>query len=496
MEYRTQDTPPALASALAFFDRLNAAGVHYGIFKSSRNTLVALAGDQDLDILVARRDYCSFCAIAGDSAGIRSANHVSLVSAGREDWFIPDFEWGKYLHLDVHTAIRLGGKFNKRYPFLNYEDIRRWNHVLVGSCSIPIVSSEDEAAITLSRLAFRAPTLAFGSWQKVRGTWAEELDELLFNGSGEIHARCPVVGDPPLGCQVERRGEGIVVRRADLAAIRRMVTARRGAAVYATIADLLVNAFAATRYSAARLLNRMSPGLTIDRRRPARGGLLVAMIAPDGMGKTTQVARMWRLFDWKFSCARLYLGTGDGEGWWLRRAIRSLYLRRRTAISASIDEVGEGTARRGIRSKIIGLLLSLWGALTALERYMRVRAARRMADRGVIVICDRWPQSLQAGLMDGPSRPAGNRPNLFRRWELSLYERMSRVPPDLTVHLMGDYETAETRKPGELTRDAFERRIALMRRLQATTPQVQVVDAGADIDQVSKSVFRLIWQSL
>jgi hypothetical protein len=114
MEYRKLPSPPILNSGAAFFEKLNSAGIRYGVFKSSRNTAPALAGDQDLDLLVAREDYRRFCGIAAEYGGIRSVNHRSLVSPGREDWFIPDFERAKYLHLDVHTEVRLGGKFDKR----------------------------------------------------------------------------------------------------------------------------------------------------------------------------------------------------------------------------------------------------------------------------------------------------------------------------------------------------------------------------------------------
>ena len=169
MEYRTQIISAPANSAVTFFDRLNEAGVRYGIFKSSRNTPMALAGNQDLDVLVAREDYRRFCAIAAECAGIRSVNHRSLASPAREDWFIPDFERVKYLHLDVHTSLRLGGKFNKCYPWFAYRDIHQWDAVSVGNCSIAVASPMDEAAITLSRIAFRAKGRIAGSWQKLTG---------------------------------------------------------------------------------------------------------------------------------------------------------------------------------------------------------------------------------------------------------------------------------------------------------------------------------------
>ena len=497
MEYRQEFISPRSNSAASFFVRLGEAGVRFGIFKSSRNTQMALGGEQDLDILVAREDYQQFCAIASECGGIRSVNHPSLASPGREDWFIPDFERARYLHLDVHTSVRLGGKFNKRYPCFAYGDIGDWGAVTLGSCSIPIASPMDEAAVTLSRIAFRAKGKVSGSWQKLTGDWAREIDELLFAPveAGETSV-CHEHGDLTFRCRVKKQDGEVWVHREDLASIRRAVKASCGAPIYSAISDPIRNTFRTWRYAAARFVNRMVAGLVVDRRRPACGGLIVAVIAPDGMGKTTQVERISKLLGWKFCCARLYLGTGDGQGWQLRRLLRRLYLRRRSKFSAVRLNGLDAEGRSGLKSRAASVLYATWGLLVAFERHVRVQAARRMADRGFIVVCDRWPQSIEPGFMDGPTRPHRHSPNLLRRWELSLYDRMSRVRPDITIHLMGDYEVSQARKPGELTREEFDKRIALMTEMQARAPGTHVIDATQDIDEVSKTIFGVIWKML
>jgi len=491
---------PALASASEFFAKLNEAGVRYGIFKSSRNTALALAGDQDLDILVAREDYHRFCAIASECMGKRSVNHQCLVSQGREDWFIPDFERARYLHLDVHNSVRLGGKFNKRYPCYHYDDIRRWETAAVEGCVIPIVSPQDEATITLSRIAFRSRGGVFsGRWQKLTGDWAQEIDELLFRAGGAsldtVRHECAALD---LGCLVRKRNNEVWVRREDMANIRRLVRARAAAPVYSVLTDAIWNSLRAWRYRTSRVAGRLVPGSTIDRRQPASGGLVVALVAPDGMGKSAQVERLYKLFNWKFSCVRLYLGTGDGQGWWLRRRIRALYVARRDTIrNAGLHDRAVAKRSGDWKSRIGALLLSMWGVLVALERHGRVMAARRMADRGFIVLCDRWPQSIQPGFMDGPTgQQIARNPTLLRRWEMALYERMSRARPDIIVHLVGDYGVSQARKPGELSRGEFDKRIALMEQMRARGLGTHVVDAGRNIDEVSKQLFELIWEAL
>jgi thymidylate kinase len=267
---------------------------------------------------------------------------------------------------------------------------------------------------------------------------------------------------------------------------------------YAKAIDPVIDAVRTVRYAGARAMNRIWPGCTIDRRRPASGGLVVAVVAPDGMGKTTQVRRIRELFGWKFSCAAVYLGTGDGEGWRIRRLIRAAYIKRRSRVRASLlRDVGAADTSRSFKRRIGSLLLAVWGIIVALERYASIRRAQRMADRGFIVFCDRWPQDIQSGLMDGPTRPSGHgSPGRLRKWELSLYRRMAQSQPDVTVQLVGAYATSQARKPGEISREEFDKRMGLMAELRARFPETCVLDADRDVDAVSKSLFRLVWNAL
>ena len=89
--------------------------------------------------------------------------------------------------------------------------------------------------------------------------------------------------------------------------------------------------------------------------------------------------------------------------------------------------------------------------------------ARGLARKGAIVITDRWPQNLRAGLLDGPSRIPLNGSAIVRflgSIERSLYRRMEIYEPDLTIHLLSDFETSNERKPGASEPARFEQRRA------------------------------------
>ncbi|MDY0885636.1 hypothetical protein ACFPL7_23615 [Dongia soli] len=498
MEYRREPHDPVLSVASRLFRTLNEEGIRYGIFKSSRNTAEAVSGMQDMDILIAREDYRSFCQIASQFEGIRSVNHPSLTSSGREDWFIPDFERCKYLHLDVHSSIRLGGKFGKRHCLYNYADIQDWRVLTFSDCSIPVVSFMDEARITLSRIAFRTTSLGFGTWKKLQGTWKTEIDELLFvPGGPEMATVSFAFGPENFRCHVKKEDGAIWVNRRELSDLRQVIRQGNAAPALSVPADWLRNALNGGRYLGTRFANRLFPGISIDRRCPVTGGLVVAIIGPDGMGKSTQVKRMRDIFAFKFSCLGLYLGSGDGQGWWLRRLIRLFYIRRRSKIrDIFLDGDGLRERRPSIKKRIGSYLLQFWGVLTALERYNSVCKARRKAACGFIVFCDRWPQSLGHGFLDGPTRQDNRSRTWVRKWELSLYERMNRYRPDVAIQLVADYAVSAARKPGELQQGEFEKRIDLMTELRKIDPLIQVVDAGNDLDTVSRSLFKLIWEKL
>lgn len=477
------------------------------MFKSTRAIANGLAGAQDMDILVHREDYTRFCEILSSFHGRRGIAHDMLTSIGREDWFIPDFACSRYLHLDLHIEVRLGGKFNKRYPAFRYGDITEWVSRDHDGCSVPQSSSMDEARTTLSRIAFRQFRWPWQSWAMLKGDWAEEIHEILFpNGApDECVVRYEQLSGTP-GCTCRLHNGKVVIAVSDINRLRRLLRNRGGGTSLRAMADVVINTLKACRYFSGRLWVKMFPGSYLDRRRMANGGLLVAVMAPDGLGKSTQTARLQNIFAWKFCTITAYMGTGDGKGWWLRRLIIKFYSKNRSKIRelAQLTEKNQSAGARetsgppSLRRKLVATALSIWGLLVALERYFKVRKSRQMANRGYIVIADRWPQALQAGYHDGPV--ALEKDNLFwgcswiRKMEIALYHHMNNFTPDLFLHMIADYATSEKRKPGELTEEAFSKRAELMTRIRKATQNCVSIDASRSIDMVTSELFTSIWK--
>ena len=226
-------------------------------------------------------------------------------------------------------------------------------------------------------------------------------------------------------------------------------------------------------------------------------GIVVALVGPDGVGKSSQTAQLTKTLGREFRCTAVYLGSGDG-GWRLRQlAQRQLgkWRKRRAQPGPSGTTV---TPRREFYTNR-SLSTALGGLVVALERLMTLRRAMRIAKAGSIVISDRWPQNLQPGMFDGPLRldeRASPMVRLLSRLERTLYRQMEKRGPGLTVHLVSDFETSNARKPGDRSRSQFDRRLALMQEMRALNPSIKVVDARNEFDAVTGELAKCVLVAL
>ncbi|MFK0689087.1 hypothetical protein ACFX5Q_12880 [Mesorhizobium sp. IMUNJ 23033] len=509
--FRPFETEPALPIAAELFRALNAAGLKYGIVQDLASVQDALAGRDDLDVLLDKHDYPVFCSIVSRMQGRRgvSLSCYDNVCAGREDWFIPDFSRGRYLHLDTHIGVRVGREFRKRYLAFDYATIARWESICVEDVSVPVVSPEDEIRIAIARFAFRARAFPWSRWITLPDRWKDQLARLpslpsepSLPGEQSLHVvEYTFGGGRTAICRFRKSGDDLVADYGDLARLRRSIREMSGFTGHYAVADAAVHLVRKTSYLALRLLQRLMPGRLPPKRRPVAGGLVVAVIGPDGVGKSTQVDRLTQTFRWKFGCAQAYVGTGDGRGWWLRKRLQSLILPHRRSLKSLVQQDGNDSIRRSwAKGGVVATGLALWAVLIAFERYAVVKRAHRWATRGMIVVSDRWPQTLRRGYLDGPTIPEHlfSIPGLspLARLEQKLYQKMEECRPHLILHLVSDFAVSEQRKPGEIRKEAFDARLSLMAELRTRDKNIRTVDASASLETVNRELFRHIWLSL
>lgn len=481
------------------FSVLDEASVRYCIFKSSAALTQGLQGTQDLDILVRREDYSGFCAILHEVGAFRAVPHAMLFTPEREDWFVPLQDRAGYLHLDVHTRVLLGGKFAKRYGGFEYEDVESF---VLHEASPPCVSAMDECRITLARIAFRQTGWPWQHSVSLTGGWRDEVRDLVFaelrRGQAEV-AYPPRLGGVRL--RLARTTQGIAVGRAGLLELRRQILKANGAQGLAGSVNNILSMSRGLRYKLVRMIERLFPGSVVSRRHPVTGGIVIALVAPDGLGKSTQVKQLRKIFGWKFCVTTEYLGTGDGGGWPLRRFIRTIYIRQKMSRQRNQrDKQTLAGAEHGQAGLFKSFFRAAWGVMVAMERLKKLQRAVRARRRGFIVFCDRWPQSIRPGIMDGPvEHGSADQPRLVRwliGYELRLYQAMQAFRPDLTIHMVAAHDISAARKPGEIDKPDFDARLDVMARLRAEDPSIVCVDASQMQDQVTDDLFRAIWKKL
>jgi hypothetical protein len=137
----------------------------------------------------------------------------------------------------------------------------------------------------------------------------------------------------------------------------------------------------------------------------------------------------------------------------------------------------------------------------ARERRSRLALARRARNLGMVVICDRFPQSQVLGFNDGP-RLGGWRDDAspilraLAQRELTSYRAAASSPPDLVLKLHVAAEIAVRRKP-EMTQEWIAERAEAIRGLRfPPATRVMDIDANQPLEQVLLQVKRAIWEHL
>lgn len=173
---------------------------------------------------------------------------------------------------------------------------------------------------------------------------------------------------------------------------------------------------------------------------------LIAVVGCDGTGKSTLTADLVKNLQQKWVTERRYLGLVSGEdGDKIKRLpLIGTWLERRLATKSS------KTQSMSTRAPALWAALIMYGF--SLRRMANLRKVRQLAQSGVLVISDRYPQAEISGFhYDGPGigveRATGWVKTRMARRESRLYQEMALYRPELIIRLDIDIDTAFSRKP-------------------------------------------------
>jgi thymidylate kinase len=496
-------TLPALVQLTALFQEIHAEDIRYCHWKSNQHLRASMLGQTDLDVLADRRAAQSLARVLGGSSFKRLVTIPRRSYPGIESYVGLDSDTGALIHLHLHYRLTLGEPDLKGFH-LPWEERLLSTRVKDHESGIYVADSRLELLLLIVRAALkvrlRDRILQWVGRPYLRGdfvrewTWlvarvdANRLEqlagELIGNEAAEL---LPKMLQKPPAIPELRRFAGLV---------------RPSLSEYRTYGALEARIRRWSREARRRIAARGKRHfgfLWPTRRLLPQGGVVIAFVGADGSGKSTVTAEIARWLSPFIEVVPIYFGTGQGPVSWPRRslqAVAALVRRRRTRHGPARESVPRGSDSSKVRT--MGELLWVW-SLTR-ERRRRATRARRARDRGMIVLCDRFPQSQAAG-NDGPclghwvNHASWARRTVARR-ELAAIRCAERLGPDLLVRLNVTPTIALQRK-SDTPASLLHRKLGILGELRFPQETVVVdVDASRPLGEVLLEVRRAVWHIL
>ena len=493
-------------------ERLHADGIVYCHWKSNEHLAEALQGLTDMDVLVDRAAAAPLVRALGDT-GYKRFDAVSGRSyPGVEDYVAMDEATGRLAHLHLHYRLVLGQKHLKGYR-LPWEEIllagRRLDET--GQAYISDPNAEMLLLIVRSALKIRSRDhlLALLGGVYVRGGELREFRWL----------RERIEPDRLRDLAVRQVGTEAAVVLLEIVdagpALRRLLRFRAAAAerldrcrTYGRLEATLRRWVREIIWLRSGLGKRILPPSKPLSRTDPRGGLIVALVGPDGSGKSTLVRGVVRWLSWKIDARSVYFGSGDGPSSLLRwplklalRAMRGIGVVRPPRTDLRADKSPASTPRPARQSGPIAWARVVWALVLALEKTRSLRRAWRGRNLGMVMVCDRYPQSQVAGFNDGPllAHWRNHRWSLLRALaaiESAPYRLAEEHPPDLVIKLRVSPEVARARKPEMRSEEIVRRNDAIAALTFPSSTTVCEVQADRALDEVVLDVRRRVWAAL
>lgn len=486
---------------------LERRGVRYCHWKSTPGLATALRGETDLDLLVDRADAEAF-GIAIREIGFRPfVSHESRRYPAVEDHIGHDRPSGRLVHLHVYYQLILGQQYTK-------------NHRLPLERAFLDGAADRGAGISVPPPALELMVLGIRTLLKYRDS--DALKDLLRLGRRggippdtrhELKALRSQVSTAELREatteHLPRLPSDLVVEllavlerdRRDALRLRRL---RRHAARGLRAYERLPRSAAIALYFRARLertwpisvVRRGMRRSELRRKMPLGGGVTIAVVGPDGAGKSTIVSELTRWLAWRLNLRVLYLGSAQPSPSthalrWVSRAARRM----------------AGRADRSLAPTFLRRFADVITAVRyiadARDRADRVRRGRSLAARGAVVLFDRFPlPDVRVGerQMDGPriatlaSYPQSALLRRLARREAATYAGI--LPPDCILQLVISAETALSRKGNRVEETVVAKSAALLQAdLSRIAPLVRL-DAEQPLEAVVDEAKAAVWKLL
>lgn len=497
-------TPVVLSDLASILRQATDRQIQFCSWKSNLHVDAGLAGETDLDILVAPDDADRLDSVLTGNHCVRIAPPPGGAHSGMTHYLGLDGETRRIFHLHVHDRLVLGQRYSKNYVLPLVEQFLR-------SSSADSAVPQPEPAMELIVLSVRA-LLKYRARDAVKDvlkirtpgvpetileeigwclerTTSDDLSRALsvcagVVPAGIIGAFLHVIGTAPRSGLKLWRLKGAL--ESALKAFRRRSRAR----------SLLTYTNGLVR---SRLESGHDPRLRVGER-----GVAVAVLGADGSGKTTISTELSDWIGGKLAVSRYYMGSKE-PSWWTSSSYMIFRIFRRAHRDTARAWSDTSVARRAM-AWMRDTMLAMHHLSVARDRLGRLRKIREDVADGRVVILDRYPLEVVGStprlrLLDGPSiettregvvgRLADTERSLYRRFELPDAFLLLEVDPAVAIARKPDHD------PGTVA--AKTEGLTELKQLMASIDHgtsVTRIDANAPLPEAMEQAKEALWTAI
>lgn len=487
-------------------DLLNAfhrEDISYCHWKSNQHLDASMTGDTDLDVLFDEKQK-HILELLLKKLGFKKFNSIKQKQyRDIEDYIGLDQGSGKVVHLHTHFRLTLGEPFLKSYQ-LDFEDNILTSRVFDETYGIYTINPSFELVLLWIReslklrnrdilrmylknkIQYSGNILNEYNWLKER-TSDLELKSILQNIFDNYE---PVYGF--ITGKFDRREmlklSGLIKKEYKK---YRLYSAPK-ALILRWYREVSVKVYKKT----ASFLNRP----ILSHRINPRGGLIIAVIGADGSGKSSVIKNLKATFSNKLDVYRIYFGRGDGRISFSRKMLLNAKGKLDATPTTNHSDLRvKQTSSEKKNGFIANIYKCLMAFLVANEKRRNFKLMKTAKNKGMLVICDRFPQNQVMGYNDGPllNHLAKSKNPIFKALsslEAKIYAKAENNPPDVLFKLIADASIVEARKPNETPLESLKKKIEGVKKIQFRNCEVVTVDAAQPFDVVLSEVKKKIWE--
>lgn len=476
---------------------LEESQITYCHWKSNEHLAEALDGDTDLDVLFDPAQRVQLEKVL-DECGLKRFRSTPLMQYNAiEDFIGFDKEAAKIWHLHTHYRMTLGEKHLKGYT------VNPWGKLILDNrrkdeLGIYCSAEEDELIMLLVRMSMKL------RWRdKGRRIGKDDLKEMswLFEriDKNAIEKRAKQFVAEEAANEILRLLNGKeLAKKGQLRKLHKLLLKELKLFTgYSSFGSWWMRHKREGFWLMGGIKRRRGINSFVANRRVSpNGGNVIAFLGCDGAGKSTTLAYIKKELNKKLDVATIYFGSGDGSSSLLRKPMKMVAKKvGGKGLGHSVEKQYAEKKKVTLKSRLYSVAKVLWAVTLAKEKQSKIKDQTKARNNGLIVLTDRYPQTLFAGCSDGPLLSKYEGKGLMGKiaaWEHRVYASAAMNPPDLTVKLIVPTEVAIKRKP-EMTAEEIETKKKIVMGLKLSDNTL-VVDTSRPFEETRAEILEAIWR--